>query len=130
MAKRHHSGARRHERVAEAIHRELAELLRGQVKDRRLHELTVTQVEVTPDLSHAKVYVSHVEGVKVWPEADQALRRASGFLRSHLAGVLNTYSVPALHFVFDESLFRGAAVSALIEQAVAMDKRNASLRGE
>jgi ribosome-binding factor A len=118
------SGGRRSDRVGDAIHRELAALLQREIKDPRLRELNLTQVDVTGDLSHAKVYVSHVEGVAVWPDAERALRKASGFLRSQLAHVLNTYSVPQLQFVFDESLSRGAALSALIERAVAEDSQH------
>jgi ribosome-binding factor A len=121
MPKRGAAGGRRNDRVADVIHRQLAVLLQSEVKDPRLRELTLTQVEVSADLSHAKVFVSHVHGASVWPQAERALKTASGFLRSQLSQTLNTYSVPALHFVFDESLARGASLSALIERAVAED---------
>jgi ribosome-binding factor A len=122
MKKATNSGGKRSERVADAIHRELAQLLRAEIKDPRLREMTLTQVDVSPDLSHAKIFLSHVSGKSIWPDAERALKKANGFLRSQLAQTLNTYSVPALHFVFDESLAQGMAVSALIDRAIAEDK--------
>ena len=116
--------SKRSERVADAIHRELAELLRGGVKDPRLHGLTVTAVEVAPDLTHAKVFVSHVEGKVVWADCERALGKASGFMRSQIAGMLNTYTVPQMKFVYDDSLARGVSLSSLIDKAIAEDKQH------
>ncbi len=124
MQKNAHPGAKRSERVSDAIHRELAHLLRAEVRDPRLREMTLTQVEVTPDLSHAKIFLSHVTGRAVWPHAERALAKASGFLRSQLAGKLNTYSVPQLHFHYDDSLSQGMNVSALIERALDEDRQH------
>ncbi len=118
------SGGQRSERVGDAIHRELAVLLRAEIKDPRLRNLTLTQVDVTPDLAHAKIYVSHVDGNAIWPEAERALLKASGFLRSQLARVLNTYSVPALHFAYDNSLANGINLSALIDRALEEDSKH------
>jgi ribosome-binding factor A len=114
--------SKRSEKVADAIHRELAELLRAGVRDPRLHGLNVTAVDIVPDLSHAKVFVSHVDGRSVWPGCEKALGKASGFFRSKIAAVLNTYTVPQLTFVYDDSIARGVSLTSLIDKALAEDR--------
>jgi ribosome-binding factor A len=114
--------SKRSEKVADAIHRELAELFRAGVRDPRLHGLTVTAIDIVPDLSHAKVFVSHVEGRSVWPGCEKALGKASGFFRSKIAAVLNTYTVPQLTFVYDDSIARGVSLTSLIDKALAEDR--------
>ena len=70
--KRH---SQRAQRVAEQIQRELAQMLRDDVKDPRVGRVTITAVEVSPDLSHAKVFVTHLAGREHAEEAVQALSR-------------------------------------------------------
>ena len=114
-------GYARTDRVAEQIQRELAELLRLQVKDPRVHMITLTGVEVTKDYGHAKVFYTTLEGAS--EAVQQGLEHASGFLRSQLAHVMKLRITPQLHFVYDASVERGAHLSQLIEQAVASDKQ-------
>lgn len=109
----------RTERVAEQIQRELAELLRMEVKDPRVRMVTVTGVEVARDYSHAKVFYTTLQGEN--KDVQQGLERASGFLRSQLAHAIKLRVTPQLHFVYDPSIERGAHLSQLIEQAVASD---------
>ena len=109
----------RTERVAEQIQRELAELLRLEVKDPRVRMVTVTGVEVVRDYSHAKVFYTTLQGANA--DVQQGLERASGFLRSQLAHAMKLRVTPQLHFVYDPSIERGAHLSQLIEQAVASD---------
>lgn len=109
----------RHQRVAEQIQRELADLLQSEVKDPRLSMVTVTEVEVTNDLAHAKVYYTAAERTA---ELDQGLRKATGFLRSQLAQRLVMRTVPQLSFIYDASIVRGAQLAKLIDEAVAQDK--------
>lgn len=110
----------RTERVAEQIQRELAELLRLEIKDPRVRMVTVTGVEVARDYSHAKVYYTALEGAN--DAVQQGLERASGFLRSQLAHSMKLRITPQLHFAYDPSIERGARLSQLIDQAVASDK--------
>jgi len=110
----------RTDRVAEQIQRELAELVRLEVKDPRVRMVTITGVEVVRDYSHAKVFYTTLEGAS--DKVQQGLERASGFLRSQLAHVMKLRITPQLHFVYDESVERGIHLSQLIEQAVASDK--------
>ncbi|CAK0763679.1 30S ribosome binding factor [Gammaproteobacteria bacterium] len=110
-------------RLGDQIQRELAELLEREVKDPQIGMVTVTAVKVTRDLAHAKVYVTVLGDSEATRESLRALQRASGFLRSALAARLRVRIVPALHFVYDASVERGMRIGALIDAAVAADRR-------
>lgn len=110
------------QRVADQLQRELAEIIRLELKDPRAGLITVTGLDLTTDFAYAKVYVS------VFGEADAqqaslaTLRRASGFLRSQLARRISIHQTPQLRFLLDESIERGSRLSALIDRAVAEDR--------
>jgi len=109
-------------RVGDQIQREIAEMLQREVKDPRLGLVTVSSVEVSRDLAHAKVYVTFLdEDEEASQPALKALARAAGFLRSGLARRLKLRTVPELRFVLDTSILRGERLRALIEDAVAHD---------
>ena len=110
-------------RVADQIQRELSQLLRDEVKDPRVGRVTITGVEVTSDLSHAKVFFSHLAGREHADETVQALQRTAGFLRSELSHRLGLYSVPQLHFTYDDSIESGMRMAQLIDDAVAADRK-------
>ncbi|MBI5435911.1 MAG: 30S ribosome-binding factor RbfA [Nitrosomonadales bacterium] len=114
----------RTDRIAEQIQRELAELVRLEVKDPRVRLVTLTGVEVARDYSHAKVFYTTLEGAN--DKVQQGLEHASGFLRSQLAHIMKLRITPQLHFVYDESVERGIHLSQLIDQAVASDKGGSS----
>jgi len=105
--------------VGDFIQRELAGIITREVKDPRLSPmLTISGVEVSRDLSVAKVYYSLFDAEEQ-KDTQTALVSASGFLRNQLARQMNTRSVPQLRFFFDDSAERGAHMSALIADAVA-----------
>lgn len=108
-------------RVAEQIRRELAELLQLELKDPRVGMVTLTDVEVTPDYSHAKVYFTLLDQGHPLDETIAGLNRAGGFLRSQLAHRMRLRVTPQLHFVFDSSVERGVHLSHLIEDAVSLE---------
>lgn len=112
----------RTDRISEQIQRELAELIRLEVKDPRVSRVTLTGVSVTNDHAHAKIYYTSLEGGT--EQLQKGLERASGFLRSQLARNMKLRITPQLHFVYDESIERGAHLSQLIDQAVASDKKD------
>jgi ribosome-binding factor A len=112
----------RGDRVAEQIRRELAELIRMEVKDPRVGFVTLTAVEVTPDYAHAKIYFTTLEGDAAIPELAEGLKRASGFLRRELGRRVRIHTTPELHWVYDSSIERGAEISALIDKAVKSDQ--------
>ena len=112
----------RAQRVSEQIRRELAELLRMEVKDPRVGFITLTDVEVTADYAHAKVFFTSMNGSEGLDEVLLGLRRASGFLRRELGKRVRIHTLPELHFHYDASVERGAALSALIDKAVKEDQ--------
>ena len=118
--------SQRAQRVADQIQRELADLLRLQVKDPRIGMVTVTAVEVSPDLSHAKVFVTHLGGAEQAAAMVAALKHTAGFLRSELSHRLDLYTVPQLHFVYDDSIESGLRLSQLIDDALADDRKHSS----
>jgi ribosome-binding factor A len=115
--------SQRAQRVGEQIQRELAQMLRGEVKDPRVGRVTITAVEVSPDLSHAKVFVTDLAGREHADESVRALTRTAGFLRTELAHRMQLYSVPQLHFAYDDSIESGIRLSKLIDEAVAADHK-------
>jgi len=119
----------RTQRVADQIQRELAALIQREVKDPRVGMATVSAVEVSRDLSHAKVFVTVLNGGEDQQEITEsvkALNNASGFLRSQLGQRMKLRIVPTLRFHFDDSLSRGNYLSNLIDQARASDPEQGS----
>ena len=110
----------RTDRIAEQIQRDLAELLRLEIRDPRVRMITLTGVEVTRDYAHAKVFYTTLNGAS--EEMQQGLEHASGFLRKQLTQLIKLRITPQLHFVYDVSVERGAHLSQLIEQAIASDQ--------
>lgn len=115
----------RSERVADALQRELAQLIRQEMGDPRVALANVTGVDVSRDLATAKVHINYVEereaaerdaGIKV-------LNNAAGFLRTQLAKRMQLRIVPSLKFIYDDTGRRGQELSALIARARAMDKQ-------
>ena len=99
------------------MQRELSELLRTEVRDPRVGMVTITSVDVSPDLSHAKVFVTLLQKEKI-KETLQGLQRAAGFLRSQLARRMKLYTTPEIRFVYDESVERGDQLSRLIDSVI------------
>jgi ribosome-binding factor A len=112
----------RQRRVADQIQRELAEIIRSELKDPRVGMITLTSVDVSPDLAHAKVYFTTLAEEADRDEVLKGLKRASGFLRSELGHRIKVHVTPELHFVFDASVERGVRLARLIDDAVAGDK--------
>ncbi|MCB5185431.1 30S ribosome-binding factor RbfA [Methylobacillus gramineus] len=105
----------RSDRVAEQIQREMADLLQFEVKDPRVGMVTVTEVEVTGDMAHAKIYYTASAGTA---ELQKGLEKTAGFLRSQLAKRLLLRTVPQLHFVYDASIDRGMHIAKLIDDVL------------
>ena len=107
----------RPERVAHLMIREIADILRNKLRDPRLSEwVSVTDVEVTQDLSMARVYVSILPAGAERDRALQALTGAAGFVRRELAPRLGLREVPELKFLLDDSIERGARVDELLKR--------------
>ena len=108
-------------RVGEQIRQELADILWREMKDPRVHGVTINAVDVTSDLEHAKVWYTLLSGED--KEIAAVLGRAVGFLRTELSHRMRMRIVPRLTFQYDTSIERGVHLSQLIEQAVEEDKR-------
>jgi ribosome-binding factor A len=111
---------RRQERVGERIHEEISQLLQTRVRDPRLAQVTVTGVDVSPDLKAATVFVSTLGDRESSNAALRGLQHASSFLRRALAQQLDTRFTPELRFVLDNSWQRGARIDELLEQLPSM----------
>jgi ribosome-binding factor A len=110
----------RTERIGAELQRDLAGIMRSEVKDPRLKLVTIQEVRVSRDLSHAKVYFTCFPADEDGSEQAKLLNgRIAGFLRGRLARRVRMRAVPELHFVHDESIAQGEHLSQLIEDAVA-----------
>jgi ribosome-binding factor A len=115
----------RGQRVAEQIRRDLAEMIRLEVKDPRVGFISLTEIELTPDYAHAKVYFTSMDGAESVPGILEGLTRASGFLRRELGRRVRIHTIPELHFVYDRSVEEGSRLSQLIDQTVRADEARA-----
>lgn len=106
-------------RVAEQVQRELADLIRLEIKDPRVGMVTLTDVEVAADYGHAKVFFTLLGEAAQIEAASEGLNHAAGFLRRELGRRIKLRTVPQLHFHYDESVERGMRLSKLIDSAVA-----------
>ncbi|MDZ7643747.1 MAG: 30S ribosome-binding factor RbfA [Woeseiaceae bacterium] len=112
----------RHERLGAELLRTLSELLRFEVKDPRLAQVSLTDVELSRDLSVARIYFSLLNPDDDPEPAHAGLQRAAGFLRSKLGHSMKIRHVPELRFAHDDSIAHGAAISKLIQDAVGRDR--------
>ena len=110
-------GYARADRVNEQIRRDLADLIRTELKDPRIGMISLTAVEVTADYAHANVYFTSMTDRSAVETILAGLKKASGFLRLQLGKRIKIHQIPELHFKFDESLERGISLSQLIDQA-------------
>ncbi len=118
---------RRQDQLGEVITRELSDLMRSRMKDPRIGFASITDVEVSADLRHAKVFVSVMGTPQEQQDTMKGLEHATGFLRHELAQRLTVRHVPEIVFKLDTSLARGARVLELINRVTAAD---ASQSGE
>ncbi len=112
----------RSDRLASQIQRELAALITRELKDPRLMQPIILDVEVTRDLSLAKVYFS-VLRPEDSDDTREALSHASGYLQRELGKVIKSRLTPRLKFIFDDTDIRGRRMDELIDSVIAKDKR-------
>lgn len=107
-------------RVADQIQRDLSVIISSELKDPRVGMITLTEVQVTPDYAHAKVFFTTLRDAPDQVRAtSDALNKAAGFLRMHLGKILHIHTLPQLHFLHDTSTMNGIAMSRLIDEAIA-----------
>lgn len=118
--------SQRMQRLADQIQREIAGLIRSELKDPRLGMVTISAVKVSKDMGYAEIYVT-VLGKEL--DVDYApslavLNNAAGFLRGALGKSLQVRMIPRLRFHYDEVVVRGNRMAELIHQAIDADEKN------
>lgn len=117
----------RTQRIGDQMQRELSQLIQREIKDPRVGLVTITAVEVSRDLSNAKVFVTvmgrEADDDAAVEESRKVLQGAAGFLRVQLGKAMQLRTIPQLRFHYDASIRRGVELSALIERAVAEDQQ-------
>lgn len=115
----------RDRRIGQELQRLLPDLIRGEVKDPRVVGIvTITGIDVSGDLAHAKVFVTVLNVEDDVQSTVDALNHCAAFLRSRLSQMMTVRTVPALKFVFDSSVERGMHLSKLIKSAVGEQPRD------
>ena len=113
-------------RVEEQLRRDLAELIRHEIKEPDLGMLSITEIKVTPDLAHAQVYITILQDdADVIEYSMQILKDYAGRLRSILGKRMHIRRVPQLIFIYDDSIQRGTALNQVITDAVDEDHKKA-----
>lgn len=113
----------RTQRVAELIQHELARLIQTEIGDPRLKLVTVTAVQVSRDLSYAKIYITQPVDESQMTLTVKLLNKAAKHLRYRLAPLVKLRTMPELKFVYDASIRHGSHLSAIIDQAIAEDEK-------
>ena len=112
----------RAERVGEQMKQEIMDIVNNKVKDPRVGFLTITDVELTNDLSQAKVYLTVLGNDKEVDNTFKALHNATGFLKSDLGSRMRLRIIPALTFEYDESIEYGNKIERMIQDLHKNDK--------
>ena len=104
-------------RINSEVQREMSNIIRGEIKDPRIHPLTsVTAAEVAPDLKTCKVYISVLGGAEARQSTMEGLQSAVGFIRRQLARNLNLRNTPEIRFIQDQSIEYGMRMTELIRE--------------
>ena len=110
-------------RIGQQLQQELAQVLHRDIKDPRVGMVTVNDVEVSRDLSYAKVFVTFFEeDEKIVAEKLEALSSAAGYIRSLVAGRMKLRVMPELRFIYDASLVEGMRMSNLVPRVIHNDE--------
>ena len=103
-------------RINGEVQRELANIIRGEIKDPRIHPMTsVVAVEVAPDLKICKAWISVLGDEQAQQDTIAGLKSAEGFIRRKLAHTINLRNTPEIRFVLDQSIEYGVSMSKLID---------------
>jgi ribosome-binding factor A len=124
--------SQRTQRLGDQIQREIADLIRRELKDPRIGMVTVSSVKVSPDMGYADVYVT-ILGSTLDEKPDESiaiLNSAAGFLRTGVGKAIKTRITPRLRFHYDEVTARGNRIAGIITEAVREDEQRASTRTE
>ncbi len=109
---------RRPERLAEQIKEEVSLIISGELDDPRVGFVTVIETKVSPDLKHAKIFVSVMGEDQQVAESMKALDHASGFIRYRLGSVMRIKRAPELRFIHDDTEKTAARIEELLSEEV------------
>jgi len=112
----------RTERVGSQMQRELSVLVRDDLKDPRLGMVTIQEVRVVRDFSHAKVFFTTMGSESEHAAITKIMNNSAPFLRHELGHRMKLRTIPQLKFIYDDSIEHGAHLSAMIEEAVETDQ--------
>lgn len=115
---------KRADRVAELIMAELSDIIFKQVKDPRVHAITVTSVKVSDDLRNAKVFFVEMGKDDCSPDVNAGLAKAGSFIRRELGKRLQLRFVPEIMFVHDKSFAYGSRIDKLLAEIAMQEKEN------
>ena len=112
-------------RINGEVQRELANIIRGGIKDPRISPLTsVVDVEVAPDLKTCKAYISVLGDSEAQKATLEGLKSAEGYIRRELAHTVNLRNTPEIRFILDQSIEYGVHMSKIIDEVTAKDDEN------
>jgi ribosome-binding factor A len=115
---------KRSTRVADAIQKELSLFFLQKVRDQKLSDVTISRVDVTDDLNSARIFYTVPGGEKQRKQAFVALKHATGFVRSHLAKILNLRYTPALKFIYDAQAEKVREMEVLLDEIASERSRS------
>ena len=114
-------------RINEVVHHALSNIIRGEIKDPRIHPMTsVVSVEVAPDLKTCKAYISVLGDEQAQKDTLAGLRSAEGYIRRTLAKTVNLRNTPEIRFIMDQSIEYGVKMSKLIDDVNRSNHTNPS----
>ena len=113
----------RNQRVADLIQHELAPLLQRDLRDPKMGLVTISRVDLSPDLGNARIFITSIGGLPDQKKLVTNLNHSAGHFRYELAKILPLRSVPRLHFAYDTSIEKGNRLYALID-SLKTDKHN------
>ncbi len=112
-------------RINGEVMRELSNIIRGEIKDPRIHPLTsVVAVEVAPDLKTCKAYISVLGDETAQADTIRGLKSAEGYIRRQLAKNINLRNTPEVHFILDQSIEYGVNMSKIIDDVSREDAKH------
>ncbi|HIZ08457.1 MAG TPA: 30S ribosome-binding factor RbfA [Candidatus Eubacterium avistercoris] len=112
-------------RINEEVMRELAQIIRNEIKDPRIHAMTsISSVEVAPDLKTCKVYISVLGDEQAQKDSLEGLKSAAGYVRKCLAQSLNLRNTPEIRFILDQSIAYGVEMSKKIDDLIHQEDGN------
>jgi ribosome-binding factor A len=121
---------RRTDRINEQLKQEISLIVRDEVRDPRVGLATITAVVTSPELDHARVYVTSLGDETEREEIIEGLRSAAAFVRKQLGGRLHMRRIPELHFEADRVLAEALRIEELLRQALPPEQRDQADAGD